>query len=100
MPFLAVAHLRDARCPECDFSLAVPGARSFIVGPEGYPVYFDPDDPPAELTVELVCPNGHALTLLLPNEVSAEETSAIPRRAPIGPDALLRAGTTESGKSL
>lgn len=100
MPFLAVAHLRDARCPECDFTLAVPGARSFIVSPDGYPVHFDPGDPPAEMTVELACPNGHALTLLLPNDVAAEETSTIPERAPIGRDALLRSGTTESGRSL
>lgn len=100
MPFLAIAHLREARCPECDALLAQPGARSFIVGPDGFPVFFDPGDPPAELTVEIGCPNGHALTLLLPNDVAAEETGTIPDRAPIGPDARLRTGTSESGKPL
>ena len=52
------------------------------------------------MTVEMACPNGHASTLLVPNEISAEETLMIPDRAPIAADAVVRSGTTESGKQL
>lgn len=97
MPFLAVIHLRAAQCPECGTPLAAAGARSFVVDDRGLPVFFDPADPAAELTLELACPNGHALELLVPNEVAAEEASAIPAGAPIGVDAVLRLGRTESG---
>ena len=97
---MAIVHLETARCRECDAILGEPGSRSFVVGKAGLPVAFDPDDPPAEMTVELECPDGHVTMLLVPNEVSAEETLVIPDRAPIGADARLRSGTTESGKPL
>jgi hypothetical protein len=71
-----------------------------VVDAQGSPVLFDPDDPAAEMTVEIACPGGHALTLLVPNEISAEETLMIPDRAPIAGDAVVRSGTTESGKLL
>ena len=78
MPFLAVIHLRAAQCPECGTPLAAAGARSFVVDGQGAPGPLIPADPPAELTLEIACPNGHSLTLLVPNEVAAEEASPIP----------------------
>lgn len=100
MPFLAIVHLHEARCPQCGAALAAPGSRSFIVDDEGAPALFDPNDPPAEMTVEIPCPNGHSLTLFVPNEISAEESLMTPASAPIAADAVLRAATTESGKGL
>ncbi len=100
MPFLAIVHLQPATCAECGAPVAAPGARSFVVDAQGSPVWFDPSDPPAEITVEVACLNGHAVTLLVPNEISAEETLMIPDRAPIAADAVVRSGTTESGKQL
>jgi hypothetical protein len=98
--FLAIVLLQGARCAVCGASLAEPGARSFVVDAQGSPVAFDPSDPPAEMTVEIACPNGHALTILVPNETSAEEALMIPDRAPIAGDAVVRSGTTESGKPI
>ena len=100
MPFLALVHLLSAKCPACGTALTEPGARSFLVDARGLPVWFESGDPPAEMTVEIACPNGHALTLLVPNEISAEETLMTPQGAPIAPDALVRSGTAESGKAL
>jgi len=100
MPFLALVHLRELRCPECGEMLAQPGARSFVVGAEGEAVVFAAGDPAAEMTVELTCPNGHAVELLVPNEISAEHTLDTPDDAPVAADALLRAGITESGQAL
>lgn len=100
MPFFALVHLQEARCAQCGALLAAPGARSFVVAPDGAPFFFDPGDLPAEMTVEMPCPNGHALTLLLPNEISAEESLMTPEDAPIAADAVLRSGSTESGKGL
>ena len=100
MPFLSAVHLAELRCERCGAVLAVPGARSFIVGPEGEAIAFSSSDPPAELTLELTCPDGHVTELLVPNEVSAEETLLTPESAPIAADALLRSGTTESGQAV
>jgi hypothetical protein len=100
MPFLAIVHLQEARCDRCGAVLAPPGARSFVVDDEGSPVLFDADDPAVAMTVELPCPNGHAVTRLVPSEISAEETLMTPERAPIAADAVLRSGMTESGKVL
>ena len=100
MPFLAIVHLAERRCAQCDALLAMPGARSFLVDANGLPVSFNVDDPPAEMTVEIRCPNDHVTALLVPNEVAAEETLTIPERAPIAVDATLRSGTTESGATL
>jgi hypothetical protein len=38
--------------------------------------------------------------LLLPNEVGAEEAGSVPQNAPLGPDAVVASGATESGKAL
>ncbi|MBV8491647.1 MAG: hypothetical protein JO199_14065 [Candidatus Eremiobacteraeota bacterium] len=88
MPFLAVVHLCELRCPECGALLAEPGARSFIVDDEGSPLAFGENAPEA-MRVEVACPNGHTAELLIPNEVAAEEALTIPDEAPIGADARL-----------
>jgi hypothetical protein len=80
--------------------LAIAGARSFIVDSNGDPVRFSPDDPPAELIVQLACPSGHVTELNVPNEISAEESMQTPEDAPVAQDAYVASGTTESGKSL
>ncbi len=98
--FLSLVHLAELRCEQCSEELAQPGARSFIVTLEGDPVEFSPDDPPAEMVVHLLCPNGHANELNVPNEISAEESMSTPDEAPICADACLISGTTESGKAL
>jgi hypothetical protein len=100
VPFIAIVHLRDLRCPECGLQIAEPGARSFVVDADDTPVWFAPDDAPAELAVDVTCDNGHPVRLLLPNEVSAEEASTVPEKAPFGPDAVVVSGVTESGKTL
>ena|SRR5579872_270896 len=100
MFFLTLVHLRELRCEECSALLAQPGARSFIVDAQGDPLQFSPDDPPAEMVVQVVCPSGHGNELNVPNEISAEESLNAPDDAPIGIDACLISGTTESGKAL
>jgi hypothetical protein len=90
MPFLALVHLRELHCPECSLLLAPAGARSFLVDETGEAVNFSSEGPPAEMTVEIECPNGHAVTLYVPNEIGAEETLSTPDEAPIGRDAVLQ----------
>ena len=94
MPFLALVHLRDLACAQCGTVLATAGARSFVVDAEGAPVAFAEENPPAELVVDVVCPNGHATRLFVPNEISAEEALSIPDDAPLGCDATLESATT------
>ena len=89
MPFLALVHLREVRCAECNALLAEAGARSFIVDAAGDPINFSQEEPPEEMTVAIACPNGHDTTLFVPNEVAAEETLVTPAGAPIGRDAVL-----------
>jgi hypothetical protein len=89
VPFLAVVHLRELACPECDAKIAGPGARSFVVDPQGVPINFDEQSIPSEMVLTIACPNGHLSTLLVPNEVGVEETMATPDAAPIAADAVL-----------
>jgi hypothetical protein len=98
--FLNLVHLRDLRCQTCNALLAEAGARSFIVDSDGDPIRFSQDDPPAEMVVQLACPDGHVTELNVPNEISAEESIQTPDDAPIGADAYAVSGTTESGKSI
>lgn len=98
--FLSIVHLTQFRCEDCNEVLAEPGARSFIVDGAGDPVAFSADDPPAEMVVQMLCPNGHLTELNVPNEISAEESISTPDEAPIAADACLISGTTESGKAL
>jgi hypothetical protein len=89
VPFLAVVHLRDLACRECGAEIAAPGARSFVVDPQGAPILFDEQSMPGEMTLTIACPRGHLSELLVPNEVGVEETLATPDAAPIAPDAVL-----------
>ncbi len=89
VPFLALVHLRELRCEQCNALLAPPGARSFIVDANGDPLRFSQEEPPEEMTVEILCPNGHETALYVPNEIAAEETLVTPPDAPIGRDATL-----------
>ena len=89
MPFLALVHLRELRCAECNALLAEAGARSFIVDAAGNPLNFSQEEPPEEMTVVIACPNGHDTTLYVPNEVAAEETLVTPADSPIARDAVL-----------
>lgn len=100
MPFLALVHLQPLACPECGAQLAQPGARSIIVDRDRSPVLFSSEDPPAEMKVEMPCPNGHPVVLFVPNEIAAEETLMTPDEAPLAPDAVLDDGTTETGTPL
>ncbi|HEY5258376.1 MAG TPA: hypothetical protein VIJ12_08355 [Candidatus Baltobacteraceae bacterium] len=100
MPFLSLVHLHELRCATCDAELATAGARSFVVGADGEPIDFAADDGPAEMTVVMICANGHDTELLVPNEIGAEETLSTPDEAPIAGDAVLTEGKTESGKPL
>ena len=100
MPFLSVVHLRDLHCSLCNALLGSAGSRSFIVDDDDNPVNFPEGDPPAEMIVQLRCPNGHVTELNVPNEISAEESLQTPDEAPIASDAYFLAGATESGKTL
>lgn len=98
--FLSLVHLRDLPCHGCNEMLATAGARSFIVDSDGNPLAFSEDDPPAEMVVQLACPNGHVTELNVPNEISAEDTLQTPDEAPIAADAYAVSGTTESDRSI
>lgn len=100
MPFLALVHLRELRCAQCERPLAAAGARSFIVDAQLNPLLFSSEDPPAEMVVQLSCASGHTTELNVPNEVAAEEALITPEDAPIGADACVVSGTTESGAPL
>jgi hypothetical protein len=100
MPYLSLVHLRDLPCEHCKAPLAQAGARSFIVDQTGNPVNFSQDDPPAEMVVQLSCPNGHTTELNVPNEIAAEEALSTPDDAPIATDACIVSGMTDSGKEL
>jgi hypothetical protein len=89
VPFLSLVHLRELRCAQCGDRLAEAGARSFIVDDDGSPHSFASDDQPEGVAVAIVCPNGHATTLLVPSEIAAEEALITPDDAPIGLDAVL-----------
>jgi hypothetical protein len=88
MPFLALVHLLELRCPECGLVLAPPGARSFVVDERDEAINFSQDDPPESMTVEIVCPNGHRVARHVPEELAAEEALSVPDDAPIARDAV------------
>jgi hypothetical protein len=88
MIYLALVHLRDARCSQCGLPLAVAGARSFVVDASGEPIGYDPEQQPESMTVEIVCETGHANTFFVPNELAAEEVLRTPEDAPLGRDAV------------
>ena len=98
--FLSLVHLRDLPCHGCNAVLATAGSRSFIVDSDGNPMPFSEDDPPAEMIVQLACPNGHVTELNVPNEISAEDTLQTPDEAPIATDAYAVSGTTESDRPI
>ena len=88
--FLSLVHLRALRCALCDKLLAEPGSRSFIVDANGDPVSFPADNPPEEMTLEIVCEQGHVTQVSVPHEVGAEESLTTPDDAPVARDAILR----------
>jgi hypothetical protein len=89
MPFLALVHLRERRCAQCNALLGAAGARSFVVDGRGEPVNFSQDEPPEDMQVELACQNGHTTMLRVPQDLGAEETLVTPDGAPIGRDAMI-----------
>jgi phage FluMu protein Com len=91
MPFLALVHLRDLRCAQCNEHLAQAGARSFLVDESGEALNFSEDEPPQEMTAAIYCSNGHENLLYVPNEIAAEETLYTPEEAPIARDAIMLA---------
>jgi hypothetical protein len=88
MPFLALVHLLELRCPQCGLVLAQPGARSFVVDENDEAINFSENEPPEEMTVEILCPNGHRVPQRVPEQLAAEEALSVPDDAPIGRDAL------------
>ena len=91
MPFLALVHLRELRCAQCNELLAQAGARSFLVDESGEALNFSEDEPPAEMTAAIYCSNGHESLVYVPNEIAAEETLYTPEEAPIARDAIMLA---------
>jgi hypothetical protein len=89
MPFLALVHLRERRCPQCDALLGAAGARSFVVDDRGDPISFSQEEPPEQMQVDVVCENGHSTMLRVPEDLGAEETLVTPDGAPIGRDAMI-----------
>lgn len=100
MPFLSLVHLKTRVCAQCGAALGEPGARSFVVDATGSPINFSETDSLAEMLVEIACSNGHLTELTVPLEIAAEESLLTPDDAPIGRDAMLAGGTTESGAAL
>ena len=91
MPFLALVHLRELRCEQCNELLAPAGSRSFLVDDSGEAVNFSESEPPDEMTVGVFCSRKHENVLYVPNEISAEETLYTPEDAPIARDAIMLA---------
>ena len=91
MPFLALVHLRELRCGQCNTLLADAGARSFLVDKGGEAINFSEGEPPEEMTVAVFCPQRHENVLYVPNEIAAEETLYTPEDAPIARDATFLA---------
>jgi len=89
MPFLALVHLRELRCPQCGALLAQAGSRSFVVDERDEPVNFSDKEPPEVMAVAISCPSGHSVSLSVPDEVAAEEALATPDDAPLARDAVL-----------
>ena len=89
MPFLALVHLRELRCAQCNELLAVAGARSFLVDDAGEAAGFAENEVPEEIAVEIRCSRGHVAKLFVPNELGAEEALTVPDDAPIGKDAII-----------
>ncbi|HET9029348.1 MAG TPA: hypothetical protein VFN49_04160 [Candidatus Aquilonibacter sp.] len=89
MPFLALVHLRELRCEQCNELLAVAGARSFLVDTNGEARNFTEAEPPEEMTAAILCSRKHENLLYVPNEIGAEETLHTPEEAPIGRDAII-----------
>ena len=87
--YLALVHLRDAGCSQCNAPLAAAGSRSFIVDDDGSPHGFPRDAVPDEMSVEIRCQNGHTNRFFVPNELGAEETLHTPEDAPVARDAEL-----------
>jgi hypothetical protein len=77
------------RCPECGIVLAAAGARSFVVDIEDEAINFSQAEPPEQMKVAILCPNGHRVLQRVPEELSAEEALAVPDDAPVAHDALL-----------
>lgn len=100
MPFLSLVHLKTCVCARCGAVLGAPGARSFVVDAGGTPINFSENDAPAEMLVEIACPNGHVTELAVPLEISAEESLLTPDDAPIGRDAILVGEATDSGAAF
>jgi hypothetical protein len=90
MPFLALVHLRELRCAECNVLLAEAGARSFVIDASGEAINFSSNEPPEEMEAVIMCPSGHENVVFVPNELGAEETLYTPEDAPIGRDAILQ----------
>jgi phage FluMu protein Com len=91
MPFLALVHLRDLRCAQCNELLAVAGARSFLIDERGEAINFTQEEPPEEMTAAILCSRKHENLLYVPNEIGAEETLYTPEEAPIARDAIMLA---------
>ena len=91
MPFLALVHLRELRCAQCNELLAVAGARSFLVDESGEAINFSEEEPPDEMTAAILCSRKHENLLYIPNEIGAEETLRTPEDAPIARDAIMMA---------
>lgn len=91
MPFLALVHLRELRCAQCNELLADAGARSFLVDASGEAVHFAEEEPPDEMTAAIYCSRKHENLLYVPNEIGAEETLYTPEQAPIARDATMLA---------
>jgi phage FluMu protein Com len=91
MPFLALVHLRELRCEQCNELLAQAGARSFLVDERGEAMNFSESEPPEEMSVAVFCSRKHENVLYVPNEISAEETLYTPEDAPIARDAIMLA---------
>lgn len=89
MPFLALVHLRECRCSQCNALLGAAGARSFVIDDHGDPINFSQDEPPEEMRAVIVCQNGHSTILHVPDDLGAEETLVTPDGAPIGRDAMI-----------
>ena len=98
MPGINVVFAGEFACPACSVDLAQAGARSTVTDESGALILFADSDPPKELTIALICPNGHRVAP--PQDSSFEWWFTTPKNAPKGCAAIAVRGRTASGRDL
>lgn len=97
MPALALIHQQTLLCAVCRSEVAALGSHSVVTTRDGAVILFDDQDPPTQLTVAIVCNDGH--TTKPPSSVKIV-VAGTTGKAPRANNAVAIEGKTRSGKLL